>query len=67
MTLLEKIHGDMMTITGKWSDGEIGVIRFAVGFYSRFLLGFALSCTFRQRAGIIEPSLKQQLAVETKR
>lgn len=49
MTLLEKIHGDMMTITGKWGDGEIGVVRFAVGFYSRFTFGLVLSLLLSER------------------
>jgi hypothetical protein len=38
MRFAEKLHEGMMTITGKWSDGEIGVFRFAVGYYSRFVL-----------------------------
>lgn len=45
MRLMEKVHEGMMTITGKWSDGKIGTFRFAVGFYSRFILGLALSFT----------------------
>ena len=45
MRIVTKLHEGMMTITGKWSDGEIGVFRFAVGYYSRFILALILGCT----------------------
>ena len=46
MRFLEKhIHEGMMEATGRWADGEIGVVHFAVSFYSRFLLGLLLSFT----------------------
>lgn len=49
MRLAEKLHEGMMTITGKWGDGEIGVIRFAVGFYSRFTFGLVLSVLLSEK------------------
>lgn len=54
MRLAEKLHEGMMTITGKWSDGEIGTFRFAVGFYSRFILGLSLSFALAAATSIIE-------------
>jgi hypothetical protein len=54
MRFAEKLHEGMMTITGKWSDGEIGVFRFAVGYYSRFILALMLSCTLALAWVIIE-------------
>jgi hypothetical protein len=54
-----------MTITGRWSDGEIGVFRFAVGYYSRFLLALVLSCTYSLVRDIIE-MWREPLAQMTK-
>jgi hypothetical protein len=48
------VHEGMMTATGRWSDGEIGVFRFAVSFYSRFLLGLLFSFTLGWIGVIIE-------------
>lgn len=55
MRIVSKLHEGMMTITGRWSDGEIGVFRFAVGYYSRFILALVLSCTLALAWVIIEP------------
>lgn len=55
MRFMEKTHEGMMTITGKWSDGEVGAFRFAVSYYSRFILVLLLSCTLAAARVIIEP------------
>ena len=55
MRFMERLHEGMMTITGKWSDGEIGVFRFAVGYYSRFILVLTLGFTLGAVMSIIEP------------
>lgn len=56
MRLALKMHEGMMTVTGKWSDGEIGGFRFAVGYYSRFILVLVLGCTY----GLIQVIIEQR-------
>lgn len=42
---MRKVHEGMMTITGRFSDGEVGAFRFAVSYYSRFLFLLVFSFT----------------------
>lgn len=66
MRLWEKfIHEGMMEVTGRWGEGEIGVIRFAVSFYTRFLLGLAFACTLGWVLVIIDQR-RDKLAQMTK-
>jgi hypothetical protein len=45
MRLMTKVHEGMMSITGRFSDGSVGALRFAVSYYSRFLLLLVFSFT----------------------
>jgi len=47
----------MMTASGRYGDGEIGVIRFIVGYYTRWIL----ILLFRRNLDIIDQSSGKQL------
>jgi hypothetical protein len=55
------MHEGMMTVTGRYSDGEIGVLRFIFGYYGRLLLIVLL----RKNLVIIDQATSNPL-VETK-
>ena len=52
----------MMSVTGKYSDGKIGLLRFIFGYYGRLLL----VVLFRQNLVIIDQSSGKPLE-ETER
>jgi hypothetical protein len=43
VTLFEEIQGGMMEATRRYGDGEIGILRFALSFYSRWFTIFAVA------------------------
>lgn len=53
-----------MTITGKLSDGAVGPLRFAVSYYSRFLLLLVFSFTLGWILVIID-NRRDKLALVT--
>ena len=64
MRFMEKTHEGMMTITGKLSDGAVGPLRFAVSYYSRFLLILVFSFTLGWVLVIID-NRRDKLALVT--
>lgn len=64
MRFMEKTHEGMMTITGKLSDGAVGPLRFAMSYYSRFLLILVFSFTLGWILVIID-NRRDKLALET--
>jgi hypothetical protein len=53
------LHEGMMETTGRYSDGEIGALRFIIGYYGRLLL----IVLFRKNLVIIDQSASKSPAV----
>ena len=65
MRLATRVHEGMMSVTGMWGDGKIGVVRFVLGYYSRFLFMFVLAFAYFLQRVIMEKQ-RDQLAQRQK-
>ena len=37
--MMKRIHEGMLDVSGRYSDGDIGVVRWALGYYTRWIAG----------------------------